>query len=95
MGSIVAKARCIALPTAANRKFLQENLAESSDFWGPISLAMVYSFIIVWGQFRSFNSAHLIHLSLSPAFLQGHSVGPLGVVRGLYSRLCFEPELWG
>jgi len=56
---------------------------------------MVYSFIIVWGQFRSFNSAHLIHLSLSPAFLQGHSVGPLGVVRGLYSRLCFEPELRG
>ena len=52
VGSIVAKARCIALPTAANRAWLQQNLAESADFWGPVSLATAYSVLIVWGQFK-------------------------------------------
>ena len=52
VGSIIAKARCIVLPTAANRAYLQQNLQESADFWGPVSLATAYSLLIVWGQFK-------------------------------------------
>eukprot|EP00276_Gloeochaete_wittrockiana_P006467 CAMPEP_0184643486 /NCGR_PEP_ID=MMETSP0308-20130426/342_1 /TAXON_ID=38269 /ORGANISM="Gloeochaete witrockiana, Strain SAG 46.84" /LENGTH=235 /DNA_ID=CAMNT_0027071463 /DNA_START=46 /DNA_END=753 /DNA_ORIENTATION=+ len=45
---IFLKARCVLVPTKANR----EVLSTQADFWGPLFVVLAYALLLLWNQFK-------------------------------------------
>eukprot|EP01101_Sappina_pedata_P003125 TRINITY_DN13344_c0_g1_i1.p1 TRINITY_DN13344_c0_g1~~TRINITY_DN13344_c0_g1_i1.p1 ORF type:complete len:250 (-),score=81.31 TRINITY_DN13344_c0_g1_i1:70-819(-) len=45
---IAYKLRCALVPINVNK----ELLLESPDFWGPMAIVLLYSLLLIWGQFK-------------------------------------------